>query len=343
MATNFYIFSNSPGEIFAWVRPLVNALNRQYPQSSLYVFLTPCQYASGQELQVCQQFPGVTHVYSPIHTIKQCMSPSFKKGVVFFMGGDPMYAKWFSKKTNSLLLGYTEHDDTDDAFDCLIKKSKNVDLMKAELQRVVNPNNNKVVLLPGSRPEHLLVALPIMLTLSANLKNNREVCLSPFTTPATVQALQLKYPDVSFFILKDPNQLSAFKYALTIPGTNTMQLAYLNVPYFMILPTHNPSILRLNGLMGLFLMIPFLGYYLKKIMLYIKLNRDSLYSLPNQFFNEKVCPEYIGSFDIQKATQAFDRFIQDQCQYESILNRFKELESVQSPLSEFLLFVQKSN
>ena len=182
-------------------------------------------------------------------------------GCVFFRGR-PHSCKRFSKKTNSRLLGYSESSLSPSGFDALTIRSLGADLMAEGIVPTPNHLRKGVVLLPGSRPEHLDVALPLMIQLSQAI-SDITIMLSPFTSPQKARDIQKKYPSHSIAIMRSINDLSSFKCALTIPGTNTMQLAYFSVPFMMILPTHQSKILRLNGLMGLLLMIPIFGPGLK--------------------------------------------------------------------------------
>ena len=58
-----------------------------------------------------------------------------------------------------------------------------------------------------------------------------DVMLSPFTDNKTMNVLEERYPNISFKRLTNINELSGYKFALTIPGTNTMQLAYFGSIY----------------------------------------------------------------------------------------------------------------
>ena len=111
------------------------------------------------------------------------------KGVVFFMGGDPFYAKRFALKTGSTLIAYSEHNWDANDFDLLITKSNNYDLMVSGIVQTPIENRFGTVLLPGSRPEHLKVALPIMLSMAASM-DSFDVMLSPFTDNKTMNVLK---------------------------------------------------------------------------------------------------------------------------------------------------------
>ena len=255
-----------------------------FPDVSIHVFLTPCQYATGEEYRVCKGFDGVDRVYRPKETLKMVyLSTTMQSGVVFFMGGDPMHAKRFSLKTGSKLVGYFEKKLNDNVFDYLFFRTDTSNLMKSGLSPLPLTDRKGLVLLPGSRPEHLLVALPLMLDICDGI-DDVTVMLSPFTTDSSYESLKITYPGCHFIRMNDPNDLAPFKYALTIPGTNTMQLAYFNIPYLMIFPTHDYRVLRMDGLLGLILMIPIIGPMVKFIVLNLFVKKVSIVFVAKSIF-----------------------------------------------------------
>jgi len=337
----FYIFTNSPGEVFAWVKPLVARLNTEFPKSNIFVFLTPCQYSTGQEHDVCSSFNNVVFVYRPMDTIKTIINPKFEKGIVFYMGGDPFYPKRFAKKTGSLLIGYSENKLSTKGFDLLIFKSKYLDLMVSGLKPMSLDLRAKAVLLPGSRSEHLDVALPMMLKIADN-SIAFDVMLSPFTTPNLLESLNLKYPNINFRILKNSNDLASYKFAITIPGTNTMQLAFLNIPFLMIFPTHESKILRLNGFLGLLLYIPLFGLILKRIILSLAIKWTRFYALPNKQLNKEVCPELVGKFSLETAKKLWSQFVLDRTGYDSCIKELAYFNETKDPLDDVIRFIKMS-
>jgi hypothetical protein len=338
----FYVFTNSPGEVFGWVQPLCRRLTQAFKPVSISIFLTPCQYATGEEARVAASFPGVCSVYLPSETLTCLFSKcaDFSTGTVFFMGGDPMHAKRFSKKIGARLVGYFNHRIPTDGFDFFIFKSKGIDLMAEDLAPSPIDDRQGVVLLPGSRPEHLQVALPMMIEM-ASFYPEVTVMVSPFTSKQQLNLFESLYPDTVFQRMTDPNDLSRYKFALTIPGTNTMQLAYLGIPFLMILPTHDSRILRMDGFLGLLLYVPLLGKLLKFLILNIKVSKSALYALPNQAFGHAVCPELVGRFSIDQARLELKKLInKNTSQYKAVVGKLSELSPQQSALDHLIEYLR---
>jgi lipid-A-disaccharide synthase len=222
-------------------------------------------------------------------------------------------------------LGYSENQFNDSLFDYVMYQSRQNNLMVANLD-AASVRKNGLCVLPGSRPEHLDVALPLMLKIVDGIPIPITVILSPFTPDNIVEDLNKRYSNYEFLRLSAVNELKHFKFALTIPGTNTMQLAYLNIPFLMILPTHKSKILRLDGLIGLLLAVPIFGSLLKFISLRVLERLDRLYALPNKLLNTMLCPELVGRFTVEDAQAELKALINDSFRYTEILDAFKMLK-----------------
>ena len=114
---DFIITANSPGEVAAWVQPVVKKIKQKYKQSQISVFLPPCVFASGNEKEVLADFSEVDHVFAWKQYLKFILlnrKPNkFKpgvKGVVLFLGGDIFHAFLLGKKLGYPVLAYTEGD-----------------------------------------------------------------------------------------------------------------------------------------------------------------------------------------------------------------------------------------
>jgi len=114
----YYVFivTNSPGELVGWVRPVVRSLKKKASKIKIVVIITPCQYASGMEKEIAKSFPEVDYVMSKGEYFKylffglrppQLYLNASCKGVVLFLGGDPIYALLLSKRLGFPAMAYT--------------------------------------------------------------------------------------------------------------------------------------------------------------------------------------------------------------------------------------------
>ncbi len=82
------------------------------------------------------------------------------------------------------------------------------------------------------------------------------------------------------------------RLALTIPGTNTMELAAAGTPTVVVAPTFDLKDQPMEGILGILGRIPFVGeYFIKKAM--AKLKQDFV-ALPNRHGGELIVPELVG-------------------------------------------------
>ena len=83
--------------------------------------------------------------------------------------------------------------------------------------------------------------------------------------------------------------------ALTIPGTNTMELACTGTPMVVVLPLHRPEMIPLDGLAGLVGSIPIVGRMIKSVGVNRYLKRWRYCALPNMRAGRELVPEVKGN------------------------------------------------
>lgn len=89
--------------------------------------------------------------------------------------------------------------------------------------------------------------------------------------------------------------MKAADIALTIPGTNTLELGLAGTPALVILPMNKPEIIALEGPGHWLSMIPVIGTSLKRQAVRLFVNHlDYPVSLPNQFSGETLMTEVKG-------------------------------------------------
>jgi hypothetical protein len=82
--------------------------------------------------------------------------------------------------------------------------------------------------------------------------------------------------------------------ALTIPGTNTLELGIAGVPSIVALPLQKLELIPIEGPLQFLGMIPGLGKYIKRAAVNAFLDRTQFISLPNRFANEAIQLELRG-------------------------------------------------
>ncbi len=86
--------------------------------------------------------------------------------------------------------------------------------------------------------------------------------------------------------------------ALTIPGTNTLELGIALVPSIVVLPLQKLELIPIEGPLQFLGMIPVLGKFIKRAAVNAFLDRTQYISLPNRFANEAIQLELRGLVSI---------------------------------------------
>lgn len=102
------------------------------------------------------------------------------------------------------------------------------------------------------------------------------------------------------------NALQISDVSITLPGTNTAELAAMGIPMVVMLPLNKPEVIPLDGLLGLLTRLPLVGKPLRAWLLQALLKRLRFVALPNQKAQRELVPELIGKVMPQQvATTAF--------------------------------------
>ena len=104
--------------------------------------------------------------------------------------------------------------------------------------------------------------------------------------------------------------MRAADLAITIPGTNTLELGIVGVPSIVMLPMNKPELIPLEGIGHWLGVIPGLGRYLKRyaVRLFVE-GLDHPISLPNRFAGERIFEEITGSLTAEQVADAADRLL----------------------------------
>ena len=103
--------ANGPGEVAGWVRPLVRRLYERAPDTDIYLFLVPDDYATGYEAELAHKLFPSAHVYDPKTYVRFALGRS-SEGVpdrvdlVQYMGGDLMHAMRLSRRLRARAATY---------------------------------------------------------------------------------------------------------------------------------------------------------------------------------------------------------------------------------------------
>jgi len=113
------VITNSPGELSSWARVITDALKKKIPEARIVVFLVPCPYATGRELEIAEKFPSVDKVLSPGDFLRYFFvgktPDDFKfasEGIVVFLGGDFWHAAGLAWRLKFPAVAYTARSNS---------------------------------------------------------------------------------------------------------------------------------------------------------------------------------------------------------------------------------------
>ena len=109
-----------------------------------------------------------------------------------------------------------------------------------------------------------------------------------------------------------PGQLRAATVAVTIPGTNTLELGIAGVPSVVMLPLNRPEIIPLEGPGHWLSLLPLVGRPLKRaaVRLFVEQLRYPV-SLPNQLTGEALMVEVKGQVNVEGVASAVAQLLDD--------------------------------
>ncbi len=213
------ITTNSPGELYSFVRPAVKALHERLPKARIILVITPCQYASGREIEVARSFSEIYEIVLPqefnswIYRHNPPKGITFsKKGVVLFLGGDLLHALMLAKNLHYPATAYSMHrlgwkrhflrfflpDEW------MARKAKKARISASKVKIVgdlmadavssqalpqdlgLDPERPIITFMPGSRMRHTRFLAPFFLKTAEEIRKSRPetqfvFALSPFT------------------------------------------------------------------------------------------------------------------------------------------------------------------
>lgn len=112
--------------------------------------------------------------------------------------------------------------------------------------------------------------------------------------------------------------------AVTIPGTNTTELACLGVPMLVALPLNRPEMIPLDGLAGLVGRIPYLGTFVKRGVVKVYGKKVRFAALPNIRAGKEIVPEVRGEIEPENVANKAVELLQERKKLSSISSELKK-------------------
>ncbi len=129
--------------------------------------------------------------------------------------------------------------------------------------------------------------------------------------------------------------------ALTIPGTNNLELAYFGTAMLVLLPLNKPESIPLEGPLGLIGQIPILGTTLKRILVPKMAQRFKFVSLINIIADEELVPEIKGVLQPIDLFKEIDYFLKNKQKLKNMAQDLKKAAGSKGAVRELVKIVDK--
>ncbi len=368
------LVSNGPGELYTWVRPVLDELRRAAPGTRVAISLVPCQFAGGNEASIARTFaPDV--LTTPAQYLRgaalglapeglQAAGPP-ERGAVVGLGGNAALAVALGKRLGYPVYRYSFEPHWQSGLEALLVPDEQVKQRAvrggapAERVRVVGnlvadavgdaspvaaPGSPHVLLFAGSRDAFATHLIPLLIgvvdRLAPGLPGARFVWpVSSLLLPGTVtDGVAGKHAKtlsgmpgrltsgVDGRFIETPSggrielvpeeeryaHMRSATLALTIPGTNTLELGIAGVPALVLLPLNRPELIPLEGAGHWLGLVPLVGKYLKRhaVRLFVSGLKVPV-SLPNRLSGEELMVEMSGHVDPERVATAVADLLAD--------------------------------
>ena len=334
---DFFITANGPGEISTWVLPVVKRLREEFTQCRITLFILPCRFSTGTEAEYANQIPEIDYVFQSREFFKRLRSlpiKPYKNGLVIYLGGDAIWAILLKLRYRFKAIAYSETQyPLLKYFNTVFLRKRDGDLMLESLamtivdQKLIQTLKLKktIVFFPGSRPSQFQYLFPLFQEVAKTLPQGflPVFNISPFIPEAMVASLTQSKWEKSIYRDKTHELMQSCYLAISIPGTNNVQLAYWNAPSLIIFPFNFPDVVQFKGIIGAILNIPGLRKPGKKILLSFLDKRVKFTSLVNANEGREIFPELRGNLSVQVISEFINKYLDDSIKIVAIRENLK--------------------
>jgi lipid-A-disaccharide synthase len=348
------LLTNSPGELWGWARPVVAEMRRRGHSVSLW--LLPCQFASGRERAAASGL-GVDKLEGPdgsAHTWRALAEERADR--VVQLGGDLIFGRRLAARARAPLFCYaygfkkgmghsrvfTAYPRMAEAIDKKLGKTRACvigDLVKDSLALERQPflwdeekDSPRLLLFPGSRPAIRGLALNWLGEVVRSLRETApEIRVRALFSPFVPDGEFIDWVDAGLNPCRaEPGTaMKSADYALTQPGTNTLEMMHSGLPALAAAPADFLRLAPVAGLGGLAAGVPAIGPWLKERAIRRNLERyGGFMTWPNRIAGRRVLDEISGDITPRDVARRVAEAVRDK----ERLNRVRgELLSLSGP------------
>lgn len=173
----------------------------------------------------------------------------------------------------------------------------------------------RVAFFPGSREHIREYAVPLIRETAAALRESfpaldARIILSPFASPGEEEAFR-RSGDLTPVRGGSKESLRGVDFAVTQPGTNTLELMHCSVPFLVAVPFSSLRHIPLPGVAGALAKIPLVGPALREAVLKAKGRRTGFLAWPNRLAGREVVDELIGEISARDVAGRVEKRLLD--------------------------------
>jgi len=183
--------------------------------------------------------------------------------------------------------------------------------------------------LPGSRDRLFGALVPYFMEVAAALfargvRVTSQVIVSEFLSPRVVEdardMVTRRWPHLGIrWITRDPwAAMRDSDLIMTIPGTNTLELAMLGVPFVVVVDEDLLRYAPLEGALEWLARAPVVGSRLRRLMLRQAIRRMRFVALPNARAGRMVVPEWVGRWTREDLAKRVAELLTDSARLQAI-------------------------
>ena len=348
------LLTNGPGELWGWTRPVAMELRKRGHSVSLW--LLPCQFASGAERTVASRL-GVDKLEGPSSSAWTWRALGKEKtDCILQLGGDLLFGRHIAQNAPAPLICYAygykkgmEHARTFTAYPGMSTKMPNArvvgDLVKDSLElepgtlkwAEEDTGSPRLLLFPGSRPAIRRMSLSWLATIVQHLRLLvPNIQIGTLFSPFVPENEFSDWKDAGLNPLKAPAgaAMKTADYALTQPGTNTLEMMHCGLPALVAAPMDFLKVVPVSGLASFASGIPWLGPKLKEGGIRRILRRyDDFIAWPNRIAGHALMDEATGDLSPRDLAERVAASLADK---ERLVRTRRELLSLSGPFGATL-------
>jgi len=177
--------------------------------------------------------------------------------------------------------------------------------------------------LPGSRDRFFEILAPFFVQTAVALAGRipgiqTQFIISEFLTPSIVSRVMAErqaepgQPAIRWITEQGWDAVARSDFAVTIPGTNTLELAMAAIPFAVVVPTQYLARMPLEGLLEWIARLPGLGSPIRSAGFRAYLRKERFLAIPNKRAGRAIVPEWIGALQPWDLAAAITEVLRDE-------------------------------